>query len=1046
MLNERALSPKTKTFLLYFLPCYFVFLLFPGSFFGLPATGIDNSWAVALHLALKYHLRFGPDFAFTYGPLAPLRIRYPVVLSKYVYVLSDLYFLFIVYTGLLVFIRQRFRAGLLIFLFFCVLIGQSWDIEKWYQFLILVFLFEFCRRPQKLIYLVHVTLLSILCFYIKINTGLINISMVLLVIHYALVVKKIKWKTYILFVAAFVAALFLSAWLLNTDLLAYVKTCFYLTKDYEESMYYPLLGPLTVRAPWCAVALWSVLAILYIFVLIKTWKGRRFSAGLDVALVYLLVGFVLFTWYKNSFVRADFVHIGQFFSTAAPFAVLLYAHTPPALGRKTVIGLCWLLLGVNLVSLLLLPGSSFAITLSETARFGYIPAKMRDITTYVRGFGTYDKQKFILDSLTSRPNVYRDAVGDHTADIVPIEIATLYFNGIRYKPRPVIQTYSAYDKFLDQLNADKYLSAKGPDFVFFSLVATGERFAWTDECRTKLALLTGYRPEKMVSDQLLLQKEAVPRAMVKLKEDTVQTRMGVWTPVKKGQGILFTRIQVKKNLTGRLRTLVYQPTELRMLYKLANGDGGYFRLLLPIMEEGIILNKFVNTTPEARLFFLSDGRLNEDIRSICIEPVGLNGFQPEITLFNTWYGFGEKPVARRLADSIQLSELLGGGLPLKPLPLTPPRCTTPISYGVDYVRDWAGLIRLAGWAIQPDKDNRNNVVKVLIRSVNDSIYELPWSVYTVTTMPYELFERKDVAGCGFSGMFSRTQLPPGNYQFGVCLYDTAAHTSCYQYLDKYFVIPAPLRLQQLPLADIRKIQPDTLRYNIDEIRTENDTFTISGWAVLPGFHHRTTINLLLVNDTAAYRIEATLIHRADLASAFHDSANFEYSGFSVMLPTMSGPKGKFKLGVEKTGPGGKSLCQVITDNVIEMGQPFFVAPVAIGALPAAGVIYGSLDLLRDRSDTVTIGGWAVGDTLHRFKGRMELILKGLKNSYVVSMNSTSRPDIAGHYHNDALTACGFSVNIDKAALVPGIYEVGICLRPDGAPAYVKFFNRSVEVR
>jgi len=67
-----TLTGKSHTHILHFILFFFVLLLVPPSFYHQPGEGIDSSWNIALHLAYKYHLVFGKDFVFTYGPLGIL--------------------------------------------------------------------------------------------------------------------------------------------------------------------------------------------------------------------------------------------------------------------------------------------------------------------------------------------------------------------------------------------------------------------------------------------------------------------------------------------------------------------------------------------------------------------------------------------------------------------------------------------------------------------------------------------------------------------------------------------------------------------------------------------------------------------------------------------------------------------------------------------------------------------------------------------------------------------------------------------------------------
>ncbi|HTR31272.1 MAG TPA: hypothetical protein VMH27_18500 [Puia sp.] len=798
MVNKGPLSPKRKTILIYFLAGFFVFLLFPAFFYTLPVSGVDGSWEVAMHLATKYHLKWGEDFIYTYGPLAVLRLRYPVVLNKYVYLLSDIYYLSVLFIAFSGFIRQHFRPGPIFFLFCCVLIGIRWEMETWYQFLLLLFLIGYIAQPDKRIYLVHAAVLALLSFYIKVNSGLINIGLFGLVVHYALVVKKLAWKPYAVLLASFIAALFLSAWLLRTDLPAYIKATVHLLQDYENAMYMPLYGKLAKTAPLCAGLFLLVWFACYGFVLYKAATGKRWRSQLDTAVTYLLVAAGMFIWYKNGFVRAD-AHVFQFFEMAGPLVLFLYVFTSPDLGKKVVVAFCWTMLAIDALSLMVLPDSAFPGEMRSLVNFKLIATRVGNLGSYIKGLRDYDRTKARMDSLTSLPNAYKTAVGDHPADIIPIEIALLYSNGIRYAPRPVAQSYVAYDKYLDDLNYDRYMSSLAPDYVFFTLDGTNDRFEWMDEGRIKLALLAHYQPEGMVQDQLLLRKDTL-RTMTKEKEDTLRTEMGKNIPVGKGPGMLFTRFIVRYNWRGKFRSLIYQPPALTMAYTLKDGEVRYVKALNPILEAGMVLNKYVNSTAEFQLFLLSDGQLNEDVDSVRLEPAE-RGYRPEITMINTWYAYGEKSKARLLQDSLELQRLTNGNMPLKPvLPSTFILCGDSIRgdsirgdsirYGLEYFRNHAGLIRLAGWAIRERHDNSDNTVRVLAKSAAGT-YQLPTRSYATQGFPPDLLSRKDLDSSGFVSIVSTAALPPGEYRVGLAISNKKNDSTCIRYIDRYFDIQKP---------------------------------------------------------------------------------------------------------------------------------------------------------------------------------------------------------------------------------------------------------------
>ena len=79
---------KTRPLLL---TAFVAFFLFPNSFYSAASAGIDASYNLGINLAWKYHLIFGKDFVFTFGPLGILNYRLSVAVPGWVYLLFDVY-------------------------------------------------------------------------------------------------------------------------------------------------------------------------------------------------------------------------------------------------------------------------------------------------------------------------------------------------------------------------------------------------------------------------------------------------------------------------------------------------------------------------------------------------------------------------------------------------------------------------------------------------------------------------------------------------------------------------------------------------------------------------------------------------------------------------------------------------------------------------------------------------------------------------------------------------------------------------------------------
>src|SRR3982751_5127812 len=183
-----------RKYISYVLLIVFTLVLFPPHFFDKPVAGLDASWNIALHLALKYHMVFGKDFVFTYGPLGIFHSRYPTSVSMIVYLLFDLYMLITWFLVLRDIFRNNYNFGVLAFLFLATTISM-YDQDLWYLSFFLFYIFSSLRSPRNRLYIFQAALLAILCFYYKMSLGVTTVSLFLFMYTYMVIRKKIDIRS-----------------------------------------------------------------------------------------------------------------------------------------------------------------------------------------------------------------------------------------------------------------------------------------------------------------------------------------------------------------------------------------------------------------------------------------------------------------------------------------------------------------------------------------------------------------------------------------------------------------------------------------------------------------------------------------------------------------------------------------------------------------------------------------------------------------------------------------------------------------------------------
>ena len=615
---DRMIANFTFKTLSQWLFAFFVILLtFPTTFYNLPADGLDSSWLIAIHLAHKYHLVFGKDFVFTYGPLGILCSRLPISINKYVYLLFDLY-----YFGTLFFIlkevfRKQFSYGLVIFAFLSLTTAMYQYTDLLYFLFFFYFLFSFISKPEKVIYIAQAALLSLVGFFTKEGAGSIEVILFFAAISYLLFRRKLYIRIYVAIIMLYLFCLLAGARVLHVDLTGYIVSSVHLIDAYNDSMLQPLSGDLFMSIGYAALVIILIIATLIGYTLVISVRKRKIAADPDGVFIYCLIALGTFILFKTGFVRAD-GHTFYFFKNIALLASMLYLFRPQHVAKKLTTACCVLVLIVSIWGVNTLSGSYEPY--HRILNLSILSERAGEIKNYFTQFHNYDKEKANAETMGSGNNELKDIIGSHSVDIIPAEISKIYFNGLVYNPRPDIQSYSTYDEYLDDLNYQKYMSDNAPDYILFSLSSIDDRYPFFDESKTKLAILSRYMVVSKIKTDILLKKRPTPIDLPKPGNgETFRAKFGEDIPVKKTRGLQFAKISVHYSLWGKIRRFFFQPPLLKISITSESGDAQSFRAIKPILAGGVILNKYIDNTEAFLLFMQGGGNLNADIKRIRLE-------------------------------------------------------------------------------------------------------------------------------------------------------------------------------------------------------------------------------------------------------------------------------------------------------------------------------------------------------------------------------------------------------------------------------------------
>lgn len=562
-------------------PVFFERLLFSINDYSQNWLSLDPSWILALTQAFSKNLVFGSEFALTYGPLGFLTSRLLLGINKYYLLGFDVFvalnFFFMFYCSL---IRSASKRQVLMLIALCIIslpvfYGAGTSILL--MAIQLFWLTEFLTN-QKNMALIASMLVSGLLLFMKFNTGFITFFLLFLVIAYNFITQPNSRKQLMLLSITFFLLLTISFRFLNVSPWPYFKTGLMMIEGYGDLMFLDQEKYLELNfGIFCLIACLALL--MYCLVKLKV----KAHLGLIVLLLYSIPAYVL---YKQGFTRADRQHIQEFY---AYFPMLLMAF-PQFFNRQ---------LAPDVNYLVFIPAficCSFAIQTDQNVPQRLIQRMFK--SNYIKAFSTYSSTSGNrIDSTQNQlPLVVKNKIARAKIDAYPWNLIELYENKLNVSTRPIIQSYTAYTKELEQINAAHYDSERAPEFVLYDYASIDNRYPLSDEPLLNLRLFNNYSVcdtlHSYGSFKLLLKKTNT--AKIKLlpsKTYEISTDSKI---IPKAD--TYYEIVLKKTLKGKLQSLLWHSPQLVLQIMNGNKDLYEYHTSVQLLESGFFSNIHYNTT------------------------------------------------------------------------------------------------------------------------------------------------------------------------------------------------------------------------------------------------------------------------------------------------------------------------------------------------------------------------------------------------------------------------------------------------------------------
>jgi hypothetical protein len=548
------------------------------------SSGIDESWAIALHLAAARGLDFGQEILFTYGPLGflsqPLLVTTGTAFAAFAFAL-------VLQCALCALVLRStlrtFPAPIAVLLTFgavAILAATGFsNLGDYIPVIVFLLAVNALRERAPSLWLVPLGgALAALQLLVKLNGG------VLCLVLLALVVWRCSpggWRSEALLALTFLAS-FVLLWLASGSSLgaipSWLRLSFHVVVSYTNAMAVDLPREESV------LAVFLLLAAAVLVVAHARHLGRL--RGTAFAAVCFVFGF---GYLKEGFIRPDEFHVTLFFGALA-LGLLAVRWGSEVRWGAAVLVVASLGAAAATVS-----SSRFLFDVGPHA--GNTLEQARILLDGSQRHGTYlssiaeARERLRIDEGTL------DLLRGHTVDVHPYEASAVWAYDLSWRPQLFIQSYMATDHALDVANAH-HLATDGAERILRQLDAPGldGKHPLFMAPESSLVLACRYRQLRRSGNWETLGR-GDDRCGRPRRLRSVEAESGEIVPVPQAANeIVYARLQSDLTFRQRIRSLLLKPLPLPRI-KL---DGAPYRLVSDTARGPLIL-KLPSTAGVSRL-------------------------------------------------------------------------------------------------------------------------------------------------------------------------------------------------------------------------------------------------------------------------------------------------------------------------------------------------------------------------------------------------------------------------------------------------------------
>ena len=554
-------------------------------------SNLDPSWRYGLHLFHLNDFVFGRDLIFTYGPLGYLMYPLPIGndMRVAVVLLGIIYLFMLLGTGYVLFSKRFASLGNRVynvtvsaFLLYAAFWVGYFNPDYWFTYLVLFILSAAFWQKRGMALFLSACVIVVLSLFIKFNTGLMNLSCIILFLLCSFWWKRPGRFQMLLIAVVGIPFAFCAAYLCYDfslqDLFTYVYGSLNLSSAYAYNM----------SAPMEAASYGIYLLVLFCAVFAGLYRlTRRDAANGVYALLFLGAVFVSI---RHGIIRGDHIFI---LGTAMFFYASIYVFFMKT-DLSELFSFRWQTAGVSL-----LLAAVFVIwpQVCVHKATGQFSSPLRNSIQHMQGALNVPADLSGMDHrnifLSER---FKAEMGSATMTVYPWDISQVHLeDSYHYIPIPVFPINSG-TPYLDQYNADFFASDKAPSYIVLNLDVVDGQYPLLNCPALWESLLEHYVIQDFDGHSFLL-KRAEAICFQEMNQDRfVADRDGSITlpaDLSAGEHVEM-RLDAELNVLGKLAKLFYKIPAVYMEAELDNGDHIRKRVFLDVWKNRVLIDTIPN--------------------------------------------------------------------------------------------------------------------------------------------------------------------------------------------------------------------------------------------------------------------------------------------------------------------------------------------------------------------------------------------------------------------------------------------------------------------